>query len=167
MQKAIQHIQVCWTSINRWKYDTLKQQHFFWFQYVIWFIVASAMIESSLPSTLLQVCWPDGNNLNILGWHPPWSSFLICTIGVSKLRTSCTKTSWELSKDMIMSWDDARNMETYKKKVSDAKIVNMWIEENSDFALFPESGVMQRWSLRWKDTVHSRHLDTLVERHDV
>lgn len=98
MQNAIQHIQVCWTSISTWKNDSLEQQHFFWFQYVIWFIVANVMIELSLPSTLPQVCWPDGHNLktpmwdlDILGWHPPWSSFLICTIRVSKLRTSCTK----------------------------------------------------------------------------
>lgn len=70
---------------------------------------------------------------------------------------------------MILSWDDARNMETYKKKVSDAKIVNMWVEDNSDFVFFPgsEEGMIIVWSLRWKDTVHSRHLDTLVERHDV
>lgn len=55
-----------------------------------------------------------------------------------------------------------------KKKLSDPKIVIIWVEEIFDFVFFPgsEEG-MQKWSLRWKDTVHSRHLDTLVERHDV
>lgn len=145
MQKAIQHIQICWTSINTWKNGSNTS-----FDPICYLIYCHKRHNWIILTLHIASSWPDGHNLktitwdlNILGWHPPWNSFLIRTIGVSKLRTSCTKVEnypeiWSCHGRTLGTSQGNLRWRGLQKEASDAKIVHVWVEENSDFVLFSQ-----------------------------